>query len=215
VNAYTGEGLAEAVSGASVVVDVSNAPSFEDAAALDFFETSTRNLIAAEADAGVGHHVALSVVGTDRLLDSGYCRAKLAQERLIEKASIPFSIVHATQFFEFVPAIADAATVNGAVRLPPVAFQPISGDDVARVLAHVVTGPPLNGGIEVAGPDRFHMDMFFRDALRTWDDPRQVITDPYARYFGAVPGDHALVPGDGAILGETSYAEWPGRVATG
>ncbi len=211
VNAHTGEGRAEALAGASVVIDVSNAPSFDDAAVLEFFETCTRNLLAAEAEAGVGHHVALSVVGTDRLPDSGYLRAKAAQEQLIEKSSIPFSIVHATQFFEFVRSIADAATQEDAVRMPPVAFQPIAGDDVARTIARIAVGSPLNGRTEIAGPERFQMDMFFRDVLRTWDDPREVVTDPLARYFGAQPGERSLVPSDGATLGEIRYADWPGR----
>ncbi|MEV5410413.1 SDR family oxidoreductase [Thermopolyspora sp. NPDC052614] len=215
VNSLTGEGLAEALAGASVVIDVSNSPSFEDAAVLEFFETSTRNLLAAEVEAGVGHYVALSVVGADRLPDSGYLRAKVTQEHLIEKSSIPFSIVQATQFFEFVPAIADAATQGDTVRMPPVAFQPIASDDVAREIARIAVGSPLNGRVEIAGPERFRMDEFFRDALRTWGDPREVVTDPHARYFGAEPGERSLVPGDGAILGGTRYADRPGGATRG
>ncbi|MCD0451771.1 SDR family oxidoreductase [Actinocorallia sp. API 0066] len=211
VDTLTGEGLAEALAGADVVVDVSNSPSFEDAAVLEFFETSTGNLLAAEADAGVRHHVALSVVGTERLPDSGYFRAKIAQERLIEKSAIPFSLVHATQFYEFVPSIADAATDGGTVRVAPVSFQPIAADDVARAVAETAVGTPLNGRIDVAGPDRFRMDTFFRDALAARDDPRQVVTDPHARYFGAELADDTLVPAAAAILGETHYPDWPGH----
>src|SRR5918992_2162840 len=165
VNTLTGEGLAEALDSADVVVDVSNSPSFEGAAALKFFETSTGNLLEAEEVAGVGHHVALSVVGTERLPDSGYFRAKIAQEKLIENSSIPYSIVHATQFFEFVRRIADDATAGGTVRMPPALFQPIAGDDVAQAVGRVSVGSPLNGTVEVAGPERFRMDEFFRDAL--------------------------------------------------
>lgn len=211
VDTVTGEGLAEALAGASVVVDVSNSPSFEDAAVREFFETATRNLLAAEGEAGVGHHVALSVVGAGRLPGSGYLRAKAAQERLIERAPIPYSIVRSTQFFEFVPRIADAATDGGIVRMPPVAFQPIAADDVARVVAAVAVGPPLNGGIEIAGPERFRMDEFFRRALADRNDPREVVTDPDARYFGAVPGEHSLVPGKGAVLGGIGFAGRAGR----
>jgi uncharacterized protein YbjT (DUF2867 family) len=177
VNTLTGEGLAEALLGASVVIDVSNSPSFEDSAVMRFFETSTRNLLAAEAVAGVAHHVALSVVGTERL-PSGYFRAKIAQEQLIEKSSIPYSIVHATQFFESVGSIADAATAGGTVRLAPVLFQPIAGDDVAQAVGRISIGSPLNGRVEIAGPERFRMDEFFREALAARHDPREVVTDP-------------------------------------
>lgn len=211
VNTLTGEGLADALAGASVVIDVSNSPSFEDTAVMRFFETSTRNLLAAEAPAGVAHHVALSVVGTERLPDSGYFRAKVAQERLIETSSIPYSIVHATQFFEFVGSIADAATTDGAVRLPSVLFQPIAGDDVAQAVGRIAIGSPLNGTVEVAGPERFRMDEFFREALAARHDPREVVTDPHARYFGAELGETTLVPGSDAILAETRYSDWPGR----
>ncbi|GAB2863678.1 SDR family oxidoreductase [Actinoallomurus bryophytorum] len=211
VDTLTGEGLAGVMAGASVVVDVANSPSFEDAAVLEFFQTSTRNLLAAEAAAGVGHHVALSVVGTGRLPDSGYLRAKAAQENLIQGAPIPFSIVHATQFFEFVPAIADAGTDGGTVRMAPVSFQPIAGDDVARVVGKVVVGAPVNGRVEAGGPERFRMDEFFRDALAARSDPREVVTDPHARYFGTELSDLSLVPGDDAVLGEIRYGDWPGR----
>ncbi|MDF5758664.1 SDR family oxidoreductase [Spongiactinospora sp. TRM90649] len=215
VDTLTGEGLAEAVAGAQVVVDVSNSPSFEAAAVMKFFETSTGNLLAAEAEAGVGHHVAVSVVGTERMPDNDYFRAKIAQERLIEESPIPFSLVHATQFFEFVRPIADEATDGDVVRIPPVAFQPIAGDEVADAVARVAVGTPLNGRIEVAGPDRYRMDEFFRDALAGWGDPRQVVADPHARYFGSEPGELTLVPGDGATLGRIGYRDWPGRAATG
>jgi uncharacterized protein YbjT (DUF2867 family) len=215
VNTLTGEGLADALVGASVVIDVSNSPSFEDSAVMRFFETSTRNLLAAEAVARVAHHVALSVVGTERLQESGYFRAKIAQERLIEKSSIPYSIVHATQFFEFVGSIADAATVGGTVRLAPVFFQPIAGDDVAQAVGRVAVGSPVNGRVEVAGPERFRMDEFFREALAARHDPREVVTDPHARYFGAEPSEGTLVPGGDAILAETRYGDWPGRTVVG
>ena len=210
VNTLTGDGLPEAIAGASVVVDLSNSPSLEGEAALEFFETSTRTLLAAEAAAGVGHHVALSVVGTERLAErgSGYLRAKLAQERLIQGSAIPYSIVHATQFFEFVTSIADDATVDGAVRLAPVLFQPMAADDVAGAVARVAEGPPLNGTVEVAGPDRFRFDEFVRQGLRARDDPREVIADPLARYFGAELSEDSLVPGAGARLGATRFADW-------
>jgi uncharacterized protein YbjT (DUF2867 family) len=216
VNTLTGEGLADAVAGAAVVVDVSNSPSFEDAAVLEFFETSTGNLLAAEAAAGVGHHVALSVVGTERLQQSGYFRAKSAQEQLIEKSGIAYSVVHATQFFEFVRSMADAADADGGtVRFAPVLFQPIAGDDVARAVAGISAGSPLNGTAEVAGPERFRMDEFFRDALAARSDPRTVVTDPDASYFGAERGERTLLPGAGAVLAGTRYSSWPGRAASG
>jgi uncharacterized protein YbjT (DUF2867 family) len=215
VNTLTGEGLADAVAGAAVVIDVSNSPSFEDAAVLEFFETSTRNLLAAEAAAGVGHHVALSVVGTERLQQSGYFRAKSVQEKLIENSAIPYSIVHATQFFEFVPSMADAAAEGGTVRFAPVLFQPIAGDDVARAVAKTAAGSPLNGIAEVAGPERFRMDEFFRGVLATRNDPRAVVTDPHARYYGAELGERTLLPGADAVLGETRYSNWPGRTTPG
>ncbi|GGQ82993.1 SDR family oxidoreductase [Couchioplanes azureus] len=215
VNTLTGDGLADALAVASVVIDVSNAPSFEDTAVLRFFETSTHNLLAAEAAAGVAHHVALSVVGTERLPESGYFRAKVAQEQLIEKSSIPYTIVHATQFFEFVGAIADAATVDGTVRMPPVSFQPIAGDDVAREVARIAVGSPLHGHVEVAGPQRFRMDAFFTEVLAARHDPRKVVTDPHARYFGAELTEESLVPVKDAILTQTRYRDWPGRTVAG
>ncbi len=208
VNTLTGEGLAEILVGASVVVDVSNSPSFEDAAVLKFFETSTRNLLTYEAAAGVHHHVALSVVGTDRLSQSGYFRAKIAQEKLIKESSIPYSIVHATQFFEFVKSISDAATSGNTVRLPPVLFQPMAADDVAGEVGKVALGTPLKGSIEIAGPEQFRFDEFFRRALRARNDPREVVADPHARYFGAELSESTLVPGDGSRLGETRFEDW-------
>jgi uncharacterized protein YbjT (DUF2867 family) len=208
VDTLTGEGLADALAGASVVVDVSNSPSFDDAAVLAFFETSTRNLLAAEAAAGVGHHVALSVVGTDRLQQSGYFRGKRAQETLIEKGPIPYSIVHATQFFEFVPRMAGDAAGGDTVRFAPVLFQPIAGDDVARAVARVALDPPVNGIVEVAGPEQFRMDEFFRAFLADRDDPRTVVTDPDVRYFGAELDERTLVPGTGAALGRIRYGDW-------
>src|SRR5512132_4094441 len=184
VNTLTGEGLAEVLKGASVVVDVSNSPSFEDAAVLEFFKTSTGNLLNFEAAAGVGHHVILSIVGCDRLPDSGYMRAKVAQEKLIKESSIPYSIVRATQFFEFVNRIADSATEGNTVRLPSVGFQPLAADDVARVVSKVAMGSPLNGTVELAGPERFRFDELIRLGLSASKDPREVIRDPHARYFG-------------------------------
>jgi uncharacterized protein YbjT (DUF2867 family) len=208
VNTLTGAGLAEAMEGASVVVDVSNSPSFEDAAVLEFFETSTRNLLAAETAAGVGHHVALSVVGTERLLASGYFRAKIAQETLIANSSIPYSIVHATQFFEFVKSIAQAATDGDTVRLAPVLIQPMAADDVAAAVAKVSVGPPRNGIVEIGGPEQFHLDEFVRQGLAARNDPRQVVADPHAPYFGAQLRKRTLVPGDGAQLGATRFEDW-------
>jgi uncharacterized protein YbjT (DUF2867 family) len=208
VNTLTGEGLSEALEGADVVVDVSNSPSFEDAEVLKFFTTSTGNLLAAEAAAGVGHHVALSVVGTERLAESGYFRAKIAQEELIEASSIPYSIVHATQFFEFVTRIADDATEGDTVRLAPVLIQPMAADDVAAAVGRVAVGSPVNGIVEVAGPDRFRLDELIRRALRAHDDPREVVADVHARYFGAELGERTLVPGDDARLAETHLDEW-------
>jgi uncharacterized protein YbjT (DUF2867 family) len=208
VNTLTGEGVAEALQGADVVVDVSNSPSFEDAAVLEFFETSTRTLLDAEAAAGVGHHVALSVVGTERLPESGYMRAKVAQEKLIEGSSIPYSIVHATQFFEFVGRIADGATDGDTVRIPPVLFQPIAADDVATAVARVAVGEPLNGIVEIAGPEQFRFDELVRRTLAARNDPRQIVADPDARYFGAHLSERSIVPGDGARLAETSFEDW-------
>ncbi|WP_112238416.1 SDR family oxidoreductase [Kribbella monticola] len=211
VNTITGEGLEAALAGADVVVDVSNSPSWEDDAVMEFFRTSTSNLLAAEAAAGVGHHVALSVVGTERLQESGYFRAKLAQEKLIEDSSIPYSIVRATQFFEFVPSIADAAFDGTAVRLAHVFFQPIAAEDVAQAVGRVAVGTPLKGQVEVAGPERFRMDEFFRTVLAERNDPREVVTDPDAVYYGISPTERALVPDDDATLAETTYAAWAAK----
>lgn len=208
VNTMTGEGLAEVLEGASVVVDVSNSPSFDDSAVMEFFQTSTRNLLVYEASAGVGHHVALSVVGCDRLPDSGYFRAKVAQEKLIKESSIPYSIVRATQFFEFLKGIADSATEGNTVRLPSVSFQPLAADDVASVVSEVAIGAPLNGTIEVGGPERFRFDEFISRGLSARKDPREVIADPHAHYFGAELSERSLVPDDGAMLGETHFEDW-------
>ena len=215
VNTVTGEGLAEALAGASVVVDVSNSPSFEDAAVLEFFETSTRNLLAAEAAAGVRHHVALSVLGTERLSESGYFRAKIAQEKLIKGSSIPYSIVHATQFFEFIKSIAQAATDGNTVRLAPVLIQPIAADDVATAVGKVSVGSPVNGIVEVAGPQQFRLDELMRRGLSARHDPREVITDPDARYFGAHLSERTLVPSDDAHLAETRFEDWLNLSTTG
>jgi uncharacterized protein YbjT (DUF2867 family) len=208
VDTLTGEGLAEVLQGAAVVVDVSNSPSFEDAAVLHFFETSTRNLLAAEAAAGVRHHVALSVVGTERLSDSGYFRAKIAQEKLIRESSVPYSIVHATQFYEFVKSIAAAATEGTTVRLAPVLIQPMAAEDVASAVCRIAEGSPVNGIVEVAGPQQFRLDELIRRGLSARDDPREVIADPHARYFGAELQERTLVPGAGARLAETRFDDW-------
>jgi uncharacterized protein YbjT (DUF2867 family) len=208
VNTVTGEGLAQALAGAQVVVDVANAPSWEDNAVLVFFETSGRNLLAAEAATGVGHHVALSVVGTDRLLASGYFRAKLAQEKLIKASPIPYTIVRATQFFEFVNGIAQSATEGQTVRLPPALMQPIAADDVAAVVADVALAKPLNGTFEVAGPEPIRQDELVRQFLTTTGDARTVITDPKALYFGIEMNDQSLTPGDNPRLGPTRFEDW-------
>lgn len=211
VNTLTGEGLAAAMAGAQVVVDVANSPSFEDKAVLEFFETSGRNLLAAEAAAGVGHHVALSVVGTERLLASGYFRAKMAQEELIKASKIPYTIVRATQFFEFVGGIAQSATEGQTVRLSSALMQPIVSDDVAAALADVVVGPPLNGTVEVAGPEPIRLDELVRRFLKAKSDPRTVTTDAQARYFGTELNDQSLTPGANPKLGPTRFEEWLGR----
>jgi uncharacterized protein YbjT (DUF2867 family) len=211
VNTLTGEGLAEALTGADVVVDVSNSPSFEDAAVLEFFETSTRNILDAEAAAGVGHHVALSVVGTERLAESGYMRAKTAQEKLIETSTIPYTIVHATQFFEFIGRIADDATVGSTVKLPPVLIQPMAADDVARAIARVAVAKPANGTVEVAGPQPFRFDELVRQELRARNDRREVVADPHARYYGAELRERSLVPAGEARLGEIRLEDWLGQ----
>src|SRR5262245_12284845 len=212
VDAVTGEGLAEALRGASVVVDVSNSPSFEDAAVMKFFKTSTHNLLAAEAAAGVGHHVALSVVGTERLLRSGYLRAKFAQEKLIKESPVPYSIVQATQFFEFLSRIAVAATHGNAVRVPSVLIQPIAADDVVRAVAKIGTAAPLNGTVEIGGPEPFYLDGLIQRLLGAGNDPREVIADPHARYFGTELDERSLVAGDEAQLGEIRFDDWLGRV---
>jgi uncharacterized protein YbjT (DUF2867 family) len=213
VNTLTGEGVAQVLTGAAVVVDVSNSPSFEDAAVLRFFETSTRNLLAAEAAAGVGHHVALSVVGCDRVPESGYLRAKVAQEQLIRNSPIPYSIVRATQFFEFVKRIADDATDGNTVRIPPVLFQPMAAADVANAVGRIAVGAPLNGVIEVAGPQQFRFDELIRLGLSARHDSREVVADPHARYFGAELTERMLVPDADASLGEIRFEDWLSRSA--
>ncbi|WP_416968693.1 SDR family oxidoreductase [Streptomyces sp. 4F14] len=208
VDTVTGEGLAEALTDASVVVDVSNSPSFEDRAVLEFFRTATANLLKAEAEAGVTHHVALSVVGTERLQESGYFRAKLAQEELIRESGTPYSIVRATQFFEFVNAIAAEATDGDTVRLAPVRIQPAASDDVAAAVARAAVSAPVNAHIEVAGPEALRLDELVRDALAAQDDARTVVTDPGARYFGTVLEETTLLPGPDARLGAVTFGEW-------
>jgi uncharacterized protein YbjT (DUF2867 family) len=208
VNSVTGEGLAEALKGAAAVVDVTNSPSWEDAAVLKFFETSTRNLLTYEAAAGVGHHVALSVVGTDQLAESGYFRAKIAQEKLIQESSVPYTIVRATQFFEFLKGLADISMEGGKVHLAPVLFQPMAADDVASAIARVAAGPPVNGIVEIGGPKQFRLDELVRRRLATLEDPREVVADPNAKYSGAKVGERTLVPAKNARLGETSFETW-------
>ena len=208
VNTITGEGLAEVLKGASVVVDVSNSPSWDDAAVLKFFETSTRNLLSYEAAAGIGHHVALSVVGTDRLFESGYFRAKIAQEKLIRESSIPYSIVHATQFFEFLKGLADISVVDGKVHLPPVLFQPMAADDVASAVGRIAVGAPVNSIVEIGGPEQFRVDELVRQRLASLKDTREVIADPQALYSGAKLSDRTLLPGNDARLGETRFETW-------
>ena len=208
VNTLTGEGLAEVLKGASVAVDVSNSPSWEDAAVLNFFETSTRNLLTSEAAAGVKHHVALSVVGTQRLAESGYFRAKIAQEKLIKESSIPYTIVQATQFFEFVKGLADISMVGDKVHLPPVLFQPMAADDVASAVGRVAIGQPINGIVEIGGPEQFRVDELVRRRLASLKDPREVTADLNARYSGAKLSEKTLLPGDNARLGETRFETW-------
>ena len=211
VNTITGVGLAAGLTGAQVVVDVTNAPSWEDKAVLEFFETSTRNLLAAGAAAGVGHHVALSVVGTERLLQSGYFRAKMAQENLIKASKVPYTIVRATQFFEFVNGIAQSATDGQTVRLPPALMQPIVSDDVAAALADFTVGVPLNGTVELAGPEPIRLDELVRRFLSVKQDARQVVADVHARYFGIELNDQSLTPGDNPRIGPTRFADWLSR----
>ena len=208
VNTLTGEGLEQALKGASVVVDVSNAPSWEDSAVMNFFETSTRNLLTQEAAAGVQHHVALSVVGSDRMVESGYFRAKIAQEKLIGSGSIPYTIVRATQFFEFVKGISDFSTVGNTIHLAPALIQPMSADDVAELVGEVAIGPPVNGMVEIGGPEKFRLDELVRQALAVWKDPRDVVTDPNATYYGIKLNDKTLVPDDDARLGKTRFETW-------
>ena len=208
VNTLTGEGLAEVLQGASVVIDVSNSPSFEEKAVMEFFTTSTRNLLNYATAAGVRHYVALSVVGTERIPDSPYLRAKNAQETLIKGAGIPYSIVHATQFFEFIKRIADEATEGSKVRVPSALIQPMAADDVAKAVARVAVGAPLNGTLEVGGPQQFRFDELIRQDLAARNDPREVVVDPYARYFGAELGERSLIPAGDARLGEIRFLEW-------
>ena len=208
VNTLTGEGLAEALKGASVVVDVSNAPSWEDSAVMKFFETSTRNLLTHETAAGVGHHVALSVVGSERMLESGYFRAKITQENLIKGSSIPYSIIRATQFYEFVKQIADISTDGNKVRLPSALIQPMAADDVASAVGRIAMGSAVNGTVEVGGPEKFRLDELVRQGLAARNDPREVVADPHARYYGLELSERTLVPGDDARLGETRFADW-------
>ena len=213
INSVTGEGLAAALADAQVVVDVANAPSWEDKAVLEFFETSGRNLVAAEVIAGVGHHVALSVVGTDRLLASGYFRAKMAQENLIKASPIPYTIVRATQFFEFVAGIAQSATEGQTVQLPPVLMQPIAADDVAAVMAETALARPSNGTFDLAGPETIRQDDLVRQFLAATGDTRSVVTNPKALYFGLTVNDQSLTPGDNPRLGSTRFADWLSRGA--
>lgn len=208
VNTLTGEGLAEVLDGAKVVVDVSNSPSFEDTAVLNFFQTATRNLLSYEAAADVVHHVALSVVGSERLPQSGYLRAKVAQEKLIKEGSIPYTIIQATQFFEFVNRIADEATSGNSVHVPPVLFQPMAAEDVANAVCMVAVGSPLNGTVDIGGPEQFRFDELIRKALVARNDPREVIADPHARYFGTELSERSLVPVEGAFLGKIRFDEW-------
>src|SRR5438105_9263685 len=213
VNSVTGEGLAEVLKEAWVVVDVSNSPSWEDAAVLKFFETSTRNLLTYEAAAGVGHHVALSVVGTDRLSESGYFRAKIAQEKLINESSIPHSIVRATQFFEFLKGLADISLDGDKVHLPPVLFQPMAADDVATLVGSIAIGSPVNGTVEIGGPEQFRIDELVQRRLVHLGDLRQVIADPNALYSGAKISERTLLPGNDARLGETHFETWVNQPA--
>jgi uncharacterized protein YbjT (DUF2867 family) len=211
VNTITGEGLAEALAGAQVVVDVANSPSFEAKAALEFFETSGRNLLAAEAAAGLGHHLALSVVGTERLLESGYFRAKMAQENLIKVSGIPYTILRSTQFFEFINGIINSGSEGDVIRLSPALVQPIASDDVAAALAELTVGPPLNATVEVAGPEACPLDEFackFQAASR---DRRRVIADIHARYFGVELNDQSLTPGENPRIGATRFEDWLSR----
>jgi uncharacterized protein YbjT (DUF2867 family) len=215
INTITGEGLAEALEGAQVVVDVANAPMSDDAGVMDFFQTSSRNLLAAEAAAGVKHHVALSIVGADRLAESGYLRAKLAQEEAVKTASVPYTILRATQFFEFIGSLADSSTEGDTVRLAPVFVQPESADDVAAALAEVALSEPVNGIVELAGPEQFRLDELARLVLRANNDPRPVTADVHARYFGAELADHSLTPGSNARIAPTRFEDWLSQSMSG
>jgi uncharacterized protein YbjT (DUF2867 family) len=211
VNTITGEGLAKALNGASVVLDLANSPSFEDKAVMEFFQTSGRNLLAAEKAAGVKHHIALSVVGTERLTDSGYMRAKLVQEKLIKESGIPYTIVHSTQFFEFVKGIADGGTVGQTVHLSAAYVQPIASDDVADAMADTALAAPVNGTIEIGGPDKVRLSALVERYLKAIGDRREVVADPHARYFGAELNDRSLVPDQGARLGRIRFEDWLGH----
>ncbi|AHH99104.1 NAD(P)H-binding protein [Kutzneria viridogrisea] len=208
VDTITGEGLKEVVRGADVLVDVSNSPSFADEDVLAFFRTATTNLIEAAKDAGVGHYVALSVVGAERAPDSGYLRAKVAQEKLIRESGLPYSLVHATQFFEFAGAIADTATADGVVTLPNGGVQPVAAADVAAAVARTSVGSPLNGVVEIGGPEVFGMDGWIRTVLVARNDPREVVADPKSRYFGTLLDEKTLLPGSGSLVGQTRLSEW-------
>ena len=208
VNTLTGEGLAEVLEGAAIMADVSNSPSFADDPVMEFFRTSTTNLLEYSAKAGVGHYVALSVVSTDRLSESGYFRAKIVQETLIRESGRAYSIVHATQFYEFVNAIADFSTVDGKVHLPPALIQPMAADDVAAGVGRVAVGQPLNGTREIGGPEEFRLDELVRKALAAKGDPREVLTDDQAPYFGVRLSERTLLPGPDAELGEITFDDW-------
>ena len=215
VNTLTGDGLAKALEGAQVVVDVANAPVWDDAAVLDFFQTSSRNTLAAETAAGVSHHVALSIVGADRLPQSGYLRAKVAQEEIVKTASVPYTILRATQFFEFIGGIADSSTEGDTVRLAPVFVQPESADDVAAALAEIAVSEPANGIVELAGPEQFRLDDLARRVLSANNDPRPVTADVHARYFGTELDDHSLTPGSNARIAPTRFEDWLSQSVAG
>jgi uncharacterized protein YbjT (DUF2867 family) len=215
VDTLTGEGLPAALKGAQVVIDVTNSPSFEEAAVMSFFETSSRNILAAETAASVRHHVVLSIVGTDRMQDSGYFRAKLVQERLIEGSAIPYTILRSTQFFEFMSGIADRASDGNTVRLPPVLVQPVSSDDVVSTLADLALGAAANDTVEIAGPETFRLDELVRMVLAARDDARKVTADIHARYFGAELNDESLVPGSNSWIAPTRFKTWLSRTFPG
>jgi uncharacterized protein YbjT (DUF2867 family) len=215
VDTYTGEGLEQVLEGAEVVVDVSNAPAWDDAAVLDFFQTTSRHILAVETTTGVSHHVVLSIVGTDRLPDSGYFRAKLAQEKAVKAAPVPYTILRATQFFEFIGRIVDANTDGETVRLPPVLVQPEAADDVAAALAEVAVSAPVNGIIELAGPEAFRFDVLARRVLSAKNDTRRVMADSHARYFGAKLDEYSLMPGDNPHLASTRFEDWLSKSTAG